>query len=90
MQNVQKSKLSWVSTAVAIAALVGTIFGIGYNWRRFEEVQARQDGTARALTESSQAAERDYMRKDVASEQYKALVEQITQLRQLIERKDRQ
>lgn len=56
--------------AVVVVGLVGSIFTAGYNWRSVSNIEAAQG---------------DYVRKDVQSEQMKNLQDQVSSLRALVE-----
>lgn len=65
------------SSAALVVTLVSLIFTAGYNWRRVDEIAKTVD-----------KHETDFMRKDVAAEQFKALMSEISRLRETLEQKD--
>lgn len=66
-----------VATIAMAVTLVSLVFTAGYNWRRVDELAA-------VVAKN----ETDFMRKDVAAEQFKALVSEISRLREVLEKRD--
>jgi hypothetical protein len=59
-----------------IVGLAAALITVGYNWRRVDELAMAQ--------ERSEQEHKDFVRKDVAMEQYNALTYQIAELKRLL------